>query len=98
MKARHANLQQRRCITCEFLVMLIERRETERRHRLSSGRRSSRANCRAALSASMMAVRDRIQRERHVVQLVVQRIKDLSPGLDSIEIPGRRVSVAARPQ
>lgn len=43
------------------------------------------ANCRAARSASMMAVRDRIQRDRHVVQLVVQLIKDLSPDLDSIE-------------
>lgn len=42
------------------------------------------ANRRAVLSASMMAVRGRIQREGNVVHLVTQRISDLSADLASI--------------
>ena len=42
------------------------------------------ANRRAVLSASMMAVRGRIQREGDVVQLVAQRVTDLSADLASV--------------
>ncbi|TIV66682.1 MAG: error-prone DNA polymerase, partial [Mesorhizobium sp.] len=42
------------------------------------------ANRRAVLSASMMAVRGRIQREGDVVHLVAQRITDLSADLASV--------------
>jgi error-prone DNA polymerase len=42
------------------------------------------ANRRAVLSASMIAVRGRIQREGEVVHLVAQRIIDLSPELASV--------------
>lgn len=42
------------------------------------------ANHRAVLSASMMAVRGRIQREGDVVHLVAQRITDLSADLASV--------------
>ncbi|HCL66753.1 MAG TPA: error-prone DNA polymerase, partial [Rhizobium sp.] len=42
------------------------------------------ANRRAVLSASMMAVRGRIQREGDVVHLVAQRISDLSADLASV--------------
>ncbi|MBR0664872.1 DNA polymerase III subunit alpha [Roseomonas hellenica] len=42
------------------------------------------ANRRAVLSASMMAVRGRIQREGEVVHLVAQRITDLSAELASV--------------
>lgn len=42
------------------------------------------ANRRAVLSASMMAVRGRIQREGDVVHLVAQRIMDLSADLASV--------------
>ena len=42
------------------------------------------ANRRAVMSASMMAVRGRIQPEGDVVQLVAQRITDLSADLASV--------------
>ncbi|TWA90413.1 hypothetical protein FBZ96_11583 [Bradyrhizobium stylosanthis] len=42
------------------------------------------ANRRAVLSASMMAVRGRIQREGDVVHLVAQRITDLSADFASV--------------
>jgi error-prone DNA polymerase len=42
------------------------------------------ANRRAVLSASMMAVRGRIQREGDVVHLVAQRITDLAGDLASV--------------